>query len=147
MVILNSTKDKVLIAKRKKEPDINGWQIPGGTVDYSTGENLIGAAIRESFEETGITIDNPKFLCIMNTFYYGKERPIHIAFVGQASSDEIPSNPEPHKAEDWQWVELTNLPEGKWFRMSKEALLYLNNSVNKNENKGFTIDEEYKNCI
>lgn len=143
MVILNSSRDKVLIAKRKKEPDIDGWQIPGGTVDYGTGENLIDAAVRESFEETGIKIKDPKFLCVMNTFYYGPERPLHIAFIGQADTDEIPPNPEPHKAENWHWVPLGNLPEGKWFRMSKEALDYLN----RNSNEGFVLDAEYKNTI
>lgn len=121
---------------------MGGWQIPGGTVDYSTGENLIDAATREAFEETGVKINDSKFLCIMNTFYYGKERPIHVAFVGHAESDEIPPNPEPHKAEDWQWVELKNLPEGKWFRMSKEALQYFNN---QKDGRGFVLDFEYKN--
>src|ERR1700722_14132428 len=93
VVILNPSRDKVLIAKRKKEPDMDGWQIPGGTVDYSTGENMEDAVIREAFEETRMTIKNPEFLSIMNTFYYGKERPVHVAFVSQADSEEVPPNP------------------------------------------------------
>ena len=72
MIILNPDGDKVLIAQRKKEPDIDGWQIPGGTVDYDDGENLIAAASREAFEETGIEVKNPEFVCVMNSFYYGK---------------------------------------------------------------------------
>ncbi len=140
MIILNSTKDKVLISRRKKEPDIDGWQIPGGTVDYSIGENLIDAAIRESFEETGIKIKDPKFLCIMNTFDYGPERPVHIAFVGQADSEEIPPNPEPHKAEDWHWVGLDNLPEGKWFRLSKKAIEFYNESKVEPLNDKFLVE-------
>ena len=70
-----------------------------------------------------------------------KERPIHVAFVGQVDNDEIPPNPEPHKADDWQWVELKNLPEGKWFRMSKEALRYFSN---QKDSSGFVIDFEYR---
>lgn len=122
MIILNPDGDKVLIAQRKKEPDIDGWQIPGGTVDYDDGENLIAAASREAFEETGIEVKNPEFVCVMNSFYYGKQRPIHIAFVARAQSEQIPPNPEPQKATDWQWVELNSLPSGKWFRMSKTAV-------------------------
>jgi ADP-ribose pyrophosphatase YjhB (NUDIX family) len=147
LVILNPTKDKVLIAKRKKEPDINGWQIPGGTVDYDNGENMEDAVIREASEETGITIKNPEFLSIMNTFYYGKERPIHVAFVAQADGEEIPPNPEPHKAEDWHWVGLDNLPDGKWFRMSKEAIRIYNDRDNQPQRNNFVIDAEYKNFI
>jgi ADP-ribose pyrophosphatase YjhB (NUDIX family) len=56
MLVLNPNKTKVLIGKRKKEPDIDGWQIPGGTVDYYQGENLVDAVTREAFEETGIQI-------------------------------------------------------------------------------------------
>jgi len=128
MIILNPSGDKVLIAKRKKEPDIDGWQIPGGTVDYGTGEDVSVAAVREAFEETGIQVKNPKFLCLMNTFNYGAERPLHIAFVGYAENEEIPPNPEPHKAGDWQWVFLDSLPEGKWFRLSKKAIDFFNES-------------------
>src|SRR5258708_6553346 len=140
VVILNLAKNKVLIAKRKKEPDIDGWQIPGGTVDYSNGENLVDAVVREAFEETGIKIQDPKFLCIMNTFYYGKDRPVHVAFIAQADSEEIPPNPEPYKAEDWHWVNLDNLPEGKWFRMSREALQHFNKMKNDPIVDGSVID-------
>ena len=94
MVILNPSMDKVLLSRRKKEPDIEGFQIPGGTVDYSLGENVLEASVREAFEETGIKVKDPRFLGVMNTFYYGKERPIHIAFVGQSETENIPENPE-----------------------------------------------------
>jgi len=144
MVVLSPDGTKTLVAKRKKEPDMDGWQIPGGTVDYDNQENLINAVIRETKEETGIKVKNPQLLCIMNTFYYGKERPIHIAFTAMAESEEIPPNPEPHKAEDWHWVELNNLPDGKWFRMSKTALDFYNNLQKNPSLNRALVDEEYE---
>ncbi len=144
MVVLSPDGTKVLVAKRKKEPDMGGWQIPGGTVDYDNQENLVKAAIRETFEETGIRVENPQLLTVMNTFYYGKQRPIHIGFFATAENEEIPPNPEPHKAEDWHWVELDNLPDGKWFRMSKSALDFYNKIKKDPSLDRAVVDKEYE---
>lgn len=143
MIILSPDGTKTLVAKRKKEPDIDGWQIPGGTVDYDNQENLVQAAIREAYEETGIKVENPQLLTVMNTFYYGNQRPIHIGFYAIAESEQTPPNPEPHKATDWQWVDLDNLPDGKWFRMSKVALDFYNQTkTNPTLNRAW-VDKEY----
>ncbi|MEY4602424.1 MAG: hypothetical protein RL292_365, partial [Candidatus Parcubacteria bacterium] len=98
------------------------------------------AAVREAFEETGIQVKNPKFLCLMNTLYYGPGRPLHVAFVGHAESEEIPPNPEPHKAGDWQWIPLDNLPSGKWFRLSKKAIDFFNESKAEPLKDKFMVD-------
>lgn len=143
LVILNPAGNRVLLAKRKVDPDKGGWQIPGGTVDCANGENLEDAAVREALEETGVTVESPAFLCLMNTFYYGKERPVHVAFVARATSDLIPLNPESHKAEDWFWADLKNLPEGKWFRMSREAILFYTKSLTNSDASRFVLDADY----
>lgn len=144
LVILNPDKTKVLLSRRKKEPDMGGWQLPGGTVDYANGENALMAVAREGEEETGIKIKNPQFLCMSNTFYYGKERPIHIGFVASVDSEEIPPNPEPHKAEDWQWFYLDQIPEGKWFRMSKLFVEFYKKLKQEPNLSTFFVDEEFK---
>lgn len=144
MVILSPDRSKVLVARRKKEPDLGGLQLPGGTVDYANGEDVQSAVIRETKEETGFDIQEPEFLCAMNTFYYGKERPLHIAFVGKSTTEEVPENPEPHKAEDWQWVELDNLPDDVWFRMSKVAIDFYNELRKNPAASRFVTDKEYE---
>jgi 8-oxo-dGTP diphosphatase len=145
VVVLNSTQDKILVTVRRKEPDIDGFQVPGGTVDYDDGENVLDAAVREVEEETGMKVRDTTFLCMMNSFYYGKERPISIGFVAQSMNDEIPPNPEPHKADDWQWVPLDRIPQGKWFRLSKTAVdFYIELQKNPNIDR-FVLDNEYVN--
>ncbi len=145
IVILNSTKDKILVAIRRKEPDIHGFQVPGGTIDYDDGENLLEGAMREAEEETGMKVKDTKFLCMMNSFYYGKERPISVGFVAQSMSDDMPPNPEPHKADDWQWVPLSDIPQGKWFRLSKVAVDFYLKLLDNPTLDRFVLDEEYLN--
>ncbi len=43
---------RVVLVKRKNPP--HGWAIPGGFVDY--GESVEHAAVREAYEETGMTV-------------------------------------------------------------------------------------------
>ena len=48
--------DKVLVIDRQK-PDWPGVTFPGGHVEK--GEAFVDAAVREVYEETGLTIENP----------------------------------------------------------------------------------------
>ena len=52
ILILNGA-DQVLLEERS---DFKKWGLPGGTAD--PGEDIIGAAKREAFEETGLNIRN-----------------------------------------------------------------------------------------
>ena len=50
--------DGIVLIERKNEPF--GWAIPGGFVDY--GETLENAALRESLEETSLTVTDLRLL-------------------------------------------------------------------------------------
>lgn len=44
---------RVLLIRRQKEPDAGRWGLPGGRISW--GETAQAAAVREVYEETGIT--------------------------------------------------------------------------------------------
>ena len=62
MVILRHGSSYLLL-KRNKEPFIGHYVPVGGKVEAH--ETPIKAAIRETFEETGFTIENPKFCGVL----------------------------------------------------------------------------------
>jgi 8-oxo-dGTP diphosphatase len=48
-------RDRVLLVKRGQPPLAGEWSIPGGLLEV--GETLRQAAVRETMEETGLTVD------------------------------------------------------------------------------------------
>lgn len=53
--VLIEQENKYLLIKRASEPDKGLWSIPGGLVEL--GEKAKEAAIREVYEETGLTVE------------------------------------------------------------------------------------------
>ena len=58
IVVLNDNNDVLLIKSNRYITQSEEWEIPAGRVDK--GESLKDAAVRETLEETGYTISEPK---------------------------------------------------------------------------------------
>ena len=54
-LVLVNNKDEILLTKERNNYDI--WTVPGGEVDYEDKEQFIDAAIRETKEEVGISVE------------------------------------------------------------------------------------------
>ncbi len=54
-LVLVNNKGEILLAKERNNYDI--WTVPGGEVDYEDKEQFLDTAIRETFEEVGISVD------------------------------------------------------------------------------------------
>lgn len=60
IMLFNKDYSKILLVKRNKNPYKECWNGIGGKIE--NGETPIEAAIRETLEETGIHMNNPKLL-------------------------------------------------------------------------------------
>lgn len=100
---------KVLLIKRKIEPFINEWALPGGLVENN--ESLEHAAERELKEETGVSIN---YLEQLYTFGSPKRDPrnraVSVAYFGlvKPSAFELKADTD---AADAQWFSIKNLPK------------------------------------
>ena len=83
MCMVTDEKGKVLVQNRK-DPNWPGIVFPGGHVDPK--ETFVDSVIREVWEETGITVKNPK-LCGVKQFHT-REGERYIVFFFKATEFE-----------------------------------------------------------
>jgi 8-oxo-dGTP diphosphatase len=98
---------KVLLGKRKGSHGEGEYAWPGGHLEYM--ESFEECAKREVMEETGMEIDNIRFLRLSNLKDYAPKHYVDIGLVADWKSGD-PEIKEPDKIEGWGWYDLENLP-------------------------------------
>ena len=98
----------ILLGKRKNAHGAGGWQFPGGHLEY--GESIEACAIREVFEETGLSIKNLRIGPYTNDIFETEGRHyVTLYVISDYDSGEI-SLKEPDKCEAWDWFSWEVLP-------------------------------------
>jgi 8-oxo-dGTP diphosphatase len=70
---------KILLEKRKYEPGKGKWSIPGGLVEL--GENVEQTVIREVKEETGLEVEKPEHIDVVNNVVRDENGEVKYHFV------------------------------------------------------------------
>jgi len=109
----------VLLGKRHTDPkkassELSGegtWTMPGGKFEY--GESFEEGAKRELKEETGMTLEKVKLICVNND----KTGTAHFVTVGMFSKyfSGEPKVMEPDEITEWKWFSLDDLPSPLYF--------------------------------
>jgi 8-oxo-dGTP diphosphatase len=99
---------KLLLGKRKASHGEGEYATPGGHLEYM--ESFESCALRETQEETGMEIENIKFLCLANVKDYAPKHYVHVCLTADWKDGE-PKVMEPDKMEDWEWYDMDNLPQ------------------------------------
>ncbi len=95
---------KIVLIRRKNPPF--GWALPGGFVDY--GESLEAAAVRESYEETGLKVTLKELLYVYSDpARDSREHNISAVYTAEASGSPTAGD----DAADAQLFSLSDLPE------------------------------------
>jgi len=99
---------KVLLGKRNGSHGAGEYAWPGGHFEYM--ESFEDCAKREVMEETGMEIQNVRFLRLMNLKMYAPKHYVDIGLIAEWKSGE-PEVKEPEKCEGWTWYDLDQLPQ------------------------------------
>ena len=108
IVIVDITRENILLIQRKNDPYKGMWALPGGFVDEN--EDLEAAAHRELKEETSINVEK-----LTQVGAFGKpgrdprSHTVSIAFTGVA--DENSEVEAADDAQDARWFNRKNLPD------------------------------------
>lgn len=70
---------KILLEKRRSEPGRGKWSVPGGLVEL--GESTEQAVIREVKEETGLDVENPELIDVVNNIIFDENGKIEYHFI------------------------------------------------------------------
>lgn len=106
---------QILLVRRAIEPGYGLWVIPGGYVDR--GEEVRGAAVRETREETGIDIRLDRLIDI---YSYPGAVPVIIVFAATATGGCLECDDEGLEA---RFFEPSSIPwEELAFRSTRDAL-------------------------
>lgn len=84
------------------------WDLPGGGI--KKGESAIDCALRETFEETGITLKKAKCKSV-GTIRITEHVATYSAEVFLAMTEETPPTGQPFEILDAQWFSVDNLPD------------------------------------
>lgn len=76
-VIINN--GKILLEKRKNDPGRGKWSVPGGLVEL--GERVEEAVIREVKEETGLDVEKPEHIDVVDNISFDEAGKIKYHFV------------------------------------------------------------------
>ncbi|MDR3425008.1 MAG: NUDIX hydrolase [Alphaproteobacteria bacterium] len=98
---------KVLLGKRRGDHGGDTWCYPGGHLEQ--GESWETCARREVREETGMEIDNPRFVSATNDIYQSGRHYVTVIMVCDWQSGEARVK-EPEKCLGWDWFDWDALP-------------------------------------
>lgn len=93
---------KVLFGKRMVANSGFVWQLPGGWIEL--GESPEQTALREVVEETGLGLDELRFVGLTNNKFSHQNHSISLYFEAECANPEKMNNLEPGRCEQWIWM-------------------------------------------
>ena len=119
---------KVLLGKRKNAHGDGHWSPPGGHLEFM--ETWQACAAREVLEETGLTVENIRFLGCTNDFFEKEQKHYVTIWMRADYKSGTLTLCEPDKCEGWQWFDIDALPQPLFVTVHNFLKQYGLNSLN-----------------
>ena len=110
-VFVRNEKKEILVGVRLSIPGYgnNEWQLPGGKIAHM--EDWLDTAKREVFEETGLEVNNVKFITSKcNRWKFADKHFITSFFTADVCGGKLEVK-EPTKCFLWKWVNVDEIPD------------------------------------
>ena len=111
-IILDKSKRKVLLGKRKNCFGAGSWGLPGGHLEF--GESFEEAIAREILEETGLIVKEVKVVGVFSTPLLPDSHHVQVGCLVEAY-EGIPQIIESDKCEELNFYALDKLPSPIFF--------------------------------
>lgn len=129
-VLIYNQKNEILLVKNPKFLDL--WTIPGGKIDK--GERMEEAARREIKEETGLEINNLKFISASNSldydFFPENKHYVLLNFIAKENGGKVKKSRE---VSDYKWMKAKEAIKRN--DISPTVILLLKEFIKLTENK------------
>ncbi|MFO8065239.1 MAG: NUDIX hydrolase [Spirochaetia bacterium] len=114
--------DSVLLIRRGKPPLVGERSLPGGSQDV--GETVRETAAREVLEETGVRIDEPDFLEVIDAIIKDDAGRVQFHYtLIDFYAEWIAGDPEAaDDAEHAEWISLSRLDELSMWEKTREMI-------------------------
>jgi 8-oxo-dGTP diphosphatase len=117
-VLVFNKNNQILLGQRQGSHGHNSWQPPGGHLEFN--ESLENCVRREAKEEVDISLDNIEFIGMTNDYFEDSHKHyISIFMQATLAPNQQVKNCEPHKAKNWQWFNLEELPSPLFLPLGK----------------------------
>ena len=107
--------EDVLLIRRGRPPRLGEWSLPGGA--QSVGETVQETARREVLEETGVSIQNPEFLEVVDSIIKDDDGRVkfHYTLIDYWANWESGTPQGADDAQHAEWISFDQLEElGLW---------------------------------
>ncbi|MCS7113956.1 MAG: NUDIX hydrolase [Nitrososphaerota archaeon] len=119
---------KILLEKRRSDPGRGKWSVPGGIVEL--GESPENAVVREVKEETGLEVDNPELVDVVNNIILDEDGKIQYHFVIVDYFVKLRGG-ELRAADDAEELRWVNLEEAEKYNITDTLRAFLKRNMEK----------------
>ena len=101
VAVVVTHRQQVLFGKRKSAAEGFAWQLPGGWIE--TGESVQQAARRVVSEETGLLLQELRFVGVTSNVFSPHNHSLSLYFEAECADAKLLKVAEDDKCEAWKW--------------------------------------------